>query len=547
MVVCLTVFFGKPLWATPKNKNSPSPELIVLLVVDQMRYDYLFSYPYIEKNGIILMRDSGIIFHNAFMDVFPSHTAVGHATISTGSYPNRHGIIGNNWWDFNSNSRIYCVDDDRFTTSGSSSITSGKKSPNKLLVPTFLDEIIQRTGYIPPHLVISIKDRSAILLAGKKAKNVFWFDDQENRFITSSFYRNELPEWLEKLNKEKVWDNDSCYLWQLLLPPSEYLKITGYPDDNLYEGSFPGEQKPVFPHNLRGMVKQMKVYPLGWSPCASEALVQIAISAMRAESSSRDPLPFILAISFSSTDIIGHMFGTHSWGLMDTYLRLDIAISRLISYIKENYKNFLIILTADHGAYKSPVLPENAISPVILQKNIERFLKENLFNGIDLSRFKDTQIIKYCDGYHIVLNDSILMKRGLTTSELAVILNSYKEEIHQGIREFFPVESCFNGRADTTNTFYRLLCRSVCRGRSPHLFCITDENHIVWKQEGTSHGSPYPSDTHIPLIIYSPLLEPATISDTISITLLKDIVLYLSNLDTHQKEKIEKYIHYRRR
>ncbi|MEO8088088.1 MAG: alkaline phosphatase family protein, partial [Bacteroidota bacterium] len=335
--------------------NTPAkPKLVVGIVVDQMRYDYLFRFKekYSEGGFRRLMHD-GFLFENANYNYVPTYTAPGHTCIYTGTTPSHNGIISNDWYDRELGKTIGCVWDSTMKPVGTTSI-SGKMSPKNLLCTTVTDELRAASNFKSKVIGIALKDRGAILPAGHSANAAYWHDPYSNNWVTSSYYMAQLPTWAQKFNERKMVDSMLSKPWNTLLPVDSYVESTA--DDTPYEGLFKGETKPVFPHNLPEIKKDDEEL-IRKTPFGNTFTAMFAKAAIEGEQLGKGSNIDFLAISFSSTDYVGHMFGTNAIELEDTYIRLDRDLADLLSYLDNTVgkNNYLLFLTADHGAVANPI------------------------------------------------------------------------------------------------------------------------------------------------------------------------------------------------
>ena len=294
------------------DKNlSNNPKLVVGIVVDQMKYQYLTKYwDHYSEKGFKRLINQGFNAKSNHYGYSQTSTGPGHTTVATGTYPRVHGIIGNSWFDRESKKSVYCVDDDQYETIGSLT-KSGRKSPSKLLTTTLSDENRTATNFKGKTIGVAIKDRGSILSSGHTANAAYWFDSKEGSFISSTYYFDELPDWAEKFNETRVVDS-------YLKPWETYYDISTYtesgPDDNNYETNFRGEDRPVFPHNFK--IKNKKTGKpfygdLTSTPFGNSLVTDFSLKALEFENLGEDDITDFLLIDYSSTDYVGHQFGAN--------------------------------------------------------------------------------------------------------------------------------------------------------------------------------------------------------------------------------------------
>ena len=480
----------------PAAEAAARPRLVIGIVVDQMRYDYLYRFrdKYGEGGFKRLMRE-GFLFENANYNYVPTYTAPGHTCIYTGTTPSHNGIIANEWFDRDLGKTINCVGDSTMKPVGTSSI-SGKMSPRNLLSTTITDELRIASNFRSKVVGIALKDRGAILPAGHSANAAYWHDPYTNNWVTSSYYMARLPEWVEKFNDRKIVDSLLAKPWEKLFPADAYQASTG--DDTPYEGLFAGESKPVFPHNLPEIRKSDEEL-IRKTPFGNTFTELFAKAALEGEQMGKGNEVDFLAVSFSSTDYVGHMFGTNAIELEDTYLRLDRDLADFLSYLDAfcGKNNYLLFLTADHGAVPNPMYSRDNHLPG------EEFESDSLFRS--LSAFLEKvygpgTYFSHANAHQVYLNRSLLEQKKINAGEMrekcAAFISKYDgvaevstsdemeaEVVHAGIKSFMQ-----NG---------------YISGRSADVLIELKPGWIDWyTKTGTTHGSAYSYDTHVPLIFF---------------------------------------------
>ncbi|MGY0427144.1 MAG: alkaline phosphatase family protein, partial [Polaribacter sp.] len=338
------------------QKNTSKPKLVVGIVIDQMRYDYLIRYAerYGEGGFKRILKD-GFSLQNAEFNYIPTYTAVGHTSIYTGTTPSYHGIISNNWYDKFLKKTIYCVDDNNYKTVGNNG-NAGRKSPKRMYTTTVSDELHLAQNMRGKVIGISLKDRAAILPVGHTANAAYWYDGgNNNQWITSSYYMKKLPNWVKKFNKNNKTDAYLNSSWNTLYDIKTYTHSIA--DDNEFEKTLVGQEKPTFPKNLKklraknGNFDLIKAIPFG-----NSITEDFAEAAIRGEHLGKSDSVDFLSISFSSTDYVGHRYGLAAVETEDTYLRLDKDLADFFSFLdkKVGKGNYTLFLTEDHGAVNVP-------------------------------------------------------------------------------------------------------------------------------------------------------------------------------------------------
>ncbi len=485
-----------PFFSIAQKKK---PKLVIGIVVDQMRYDYLTRFwDKYGDGGFKKLVNEGFNCKNANYNYMPTYTGPGHASIYTGTTPENNGIISNTWYNKATNNTMYCTGDYMANTVGSNSIY-GKMSPKNILSTTITDELKLATNNKGKVIGISIKDRGAILPAGHKANAAYWYEGGDvGKWITSSFYMNELPEWVQKVNKQNNSDKYLNTKWETLLPIAEYTESIA--DNNPYEGVFNSENSPVFPHDLPALRSANLNYSLiKFTPFGNTILKELAMGAIKGEELGKDRFTDFLTVSFSSPDYIGHQYGPMSIEVEDTYLRLDKDLEEVLNYLEKNFEkgDVLIFLTADHGAVNVPqyLIDNNIAAGYFDNDKLTKDLKEHLKKEYDT----DTLIMNVSN-YQVFLNHQYINDN-----------NWNVVAIENAIARFILTQKGVAKVVTATNLksseFSDRILGNVQRGfhqvRSGDVLYVLESGWIpAGYSTGTTHGSPYNYDTHVPLLWY---------------------------------------------
>ncbi len=333
------------------------PALVVGIIVDQMRPDYIDRYwDMLSDDGFRRLVGEGFTFTHAKFDYMPTATGAGHAGVYAGTTPSEHGAIGNSWFVRELGRGMNVIEVPGYEGVGSAPGYDGSKGPGNLLTTTFGDELRLHTNKRSKVVSMSRKDRGAIIPAGHLG-DAYWYEASTGNFVTSTFYHDELPEWVASFNSRNLAQFYLSEPWETLHPIENY--TASIADDNPYERRYVEEVPPVFPHNLPVLVEEYGLDPglLSYTAFSDELLLEFALAAIEGESLGVRDVTDILAISFSALDGVGHMFGPASVEVQDTFLRLDLLIARLLTHLDEHAGegNYLLFLTSDHGA---PHVPE---------------------------------------------------------------------------------------------------------------------------------------------------------------------------------------------
>ena len=474
------------------------PKLVVGVIVDQMRFNDLYRYYHLySENGFKRLAEQGSNFTYAHYNYELTSTGPGHASIYTGTTPFFHGIIGNDFYDKRNKKMLNCVQDDLQTTVGSEN-SNGKKSPVNLLSSTITDELKLFTNKKSKVISVSIKDRGAILPGGHMADAAYWYDNKTGNFISSTYYMEKLPDWVNDFNSKKYPDTYLANDWNLLLDKSVY-EINS-PDESPYEKDLFNEGKTSFPHSFKNIEPKEKYNLFQFTPFANQLVVDLAKDALTNEKLGQNDYTDFLAVSFSTPDLMGHELGNYSYELMDTYLRLDRQISELLNTLDQiiGKGNYLLFLTSDHAGIETPgylrknKMPVGGIGTDRVRDSIMSFVKRE---------FKSEEIIENFSNRQIFLNREFIRKAGLNFSETQRKIRNYLRETFFEIQLINIREELENGVASRTTT------NSILNGWNPSrsgdiAFNLLPGYLNNYLEKGTTHGSAYSYDTHIPLIFY---------------------------------------------
>lgn len=471
------------------------PKLVVGVVVDQMKEEYLHRFAAdFSDNGFKKLLQEGYVYSNMHYNYLPTYTAPGHASIYTGTTPAQHGIVSNEWYSRSWGKERYCTDDDAVQLLGEGKPEEGKMSPKNLLATTITDELRLATNFKGKVIGMSLKDRGAILPAGHFANGAYWYSKTGN-FISSTFYAPALPDWVQQFNNEKHAAALLSQPWTLLKPAATYNE--SLPDDNPYEGRLYKVDKPVFPYDLKGMYEKNDAGVLRSTPFGNDLLALFAERAIEQEQLGQDDITDFLTVSFSATDYIGHTLGPRSMELQDTYLRLDVTLAGLIRYLdqKVGKGNYLLFLTADHaGAENAQFLSDHQynvspIDPKTIAQGLRQFSKDTY--GVDL--------IKEYSSFNVFLDRNQIKSKGLGWAEVKQAFKDYLMTQPQVKRVYSEEEILAQSGAD-----YHLDC--IAKGydvtQNGDLVILDKPGYIEYGKTGTSHGTTYSYDTHVPLIFY---------------------------------------------
>lgn len=481
-----------------QSSASSKPKLIVGIVVDQMRWDYINQFKpfFTSQQGFLRFVNEGASCNNNLIPYVPTVTACGHTAVYTGSTPALHGITGNQWYDNYKQRNVYCVEDPTVQSVGVAGSPAGKMSPVNVWTTTIGDEIKLANNFKSKVIGISIKDRGAIIPAGHSADGAFWYDSKSGNFISSTYYGNNLPTWVTEYNAQHRVDSFYAKGWNLSLAKSVY-QANCDGDINAYESTPLGAEQKSFPYTLSQFIG--KDYgKIASTPYGNNLVVELAEQALINEQMGADDKTDLLAISFSSPDYIGHSFGPNSWETLDGYIKLDALIAQLFDRLDKQVgkNNYTVFLTADHAVANIPdfakkhKIPGGLVSEAGLKKELgQHLLKQGL----------DDKLIAAIGEYNVHFNHQLMDSLGIPQEKLVKIVSNYIEQ-KPGILQV--VESRKAASAALPEQLRERIVNGFNPQRSGDLFIVTKSGYMDGYATGTNHGVFYNYDAHIPLLWY---------------------------------------------
>ncbi|MBM3431853.1 MAG: alkaline phosphatase family protein [Bacteroidetes bacterium] len=516
-LILIALFIGLNSWS---QSNTPArPKLVVGIILDQMRWDYLYRYQnrYAADGGFKRLLNQGATCENTFIPYTPTVTACGHASVYTGSVPSINGITGNAWWDQDKQATVYCTDDKTVKTVGSDN-TSGLMSPRNLLTNTIGDELRMATQFRSKVVGIALKDRGAILPAGHSANAAYWYDSKTGNWVTSTYYRNELPNWVKQYNDSKRPDAFYQMGWNTLYPANTYTASTD--DEKSYENPMFGKK---LPYDLSAYIGK-DYSKILTTPHGNSLTFEFAKKALLADTLGKDPITDLLAISFSSPDYIGHSYGPNSVEAEDGFLRMDRELGEFLRFLDKEVGagQYTVFLSADHGA--APV-------PEYMQENKMpggRVFFMGLINQINQSLQKEyliANLIVSDDNYQIHLNRKALDSAKIDRKSVSEKIMQWIR-LEPGVDRIFPLEEL--NTIPLNEKVRNMLNNGYHPLRSGDLQIILKSNYIdAYGKTGTTHGLWNPYDSHIPLLWYGWGIRPGRV---IRETYMTDIAPTLASL-----------------
>jgi predicted AlkP superfamily pyrophosphatase or phosphodiesterase len=521
------------LQAQPAERQQKKPRLVIGIVVDQMRQEYLFRYfNKYGAGGFKKLMSDGFMLENAHYNYAPTVTGPGHASIYTGTTPAIHGIISNEWYDKNLKKEVNCVNDPQQLTVGSKGEPRVSASPWRMLSTTITDELKISTQQRSKVVGVSFKDRGAILPAGHNPDGAYWYDGKTGKFITSTYYAKSLPPWVDKFNEQNLADKYLSQPWTTLLPIDQYTESG--PDDSPYESKPVGKDKPVFPYDLKTLRKTNGDFDLLYNtPFADDYLTEMAKAAIAGEKLGEDAVTDFLAVSYSAPDAIGHAVGPNAIELEDTYLRLDKNIEDLLNYLDKTVGtgNYSVFLSSDHGVgdvaqfLKDNKIPAGYFNYGTLKTKLNEFLQQ-YFPGRD-------EVVEAIDGDQIFLNQNNFQRdpksagvEFLVATELIVKYLMAQEGVANAYTENLIRQSSF-----TEGGIKGMITRGFHPSRSGDVVLVLEPGwYGGGRIQGTTHGSPYSYDTHVPVIFYGAGIKKGSTARYCTVTDIAPTISLLLNI-----------------
>lgn len=462
--VTIEVSAQAPGSITPKSKvvSAGKPKLVVAIIADQFRYDYLLRFGGDYKDGLHQLLTRGAVFTNARYEHFPTFTSVGHAAFLTGAYPSINGIIGNSWFDRETGKTVQSAADETERQVGG--MGARGSSPRNLLVSTIGDEMKMAGQRRSRVIGISLKDYSGILASGRMADAVYWFDSRAGEFVTSSYYVADLPQWMKEFNAARPALRFRGRRWQETTMPEDAGRLYGM---------IPG------------------------TPFGSELIEELAEAAVRAEQLGRDADTDLLVLSFSSNDYVGHNYGPDSDKVRDISIATDRVFGKLFRFLDAQIgmSNVMVVFAADHGVAPMPEInaerkmPGGRISPGPIREVLQKGLQE---------KFGEGNWILSIPEEGIYLNWELIKSRNLkleeVTAEAAQIIR-----MQPHVFRVYTGAQLLNGFAMADQVGRRVMNGYSAR-RGADLYVVLDPYYFFGAGKTTTHGSPFGYDTHVPLI-----------------------------------------------
>jgi predicted AlkP superfamily pyrophosphatase or phosphodiesterase len=501
--VALLLLVGLIVASDSLSQGTPGqPKLILVLSIDQMRFDYLTRFAPLYKGGLKMLLDRGAVFTEANYRHSATETGPGHSVILTGRHPSHSGIVANEWYDAYLHKFVNVVDDPVQTPLGG----EGRSASPVNAMSFTIGDVLKTKNRQSRVVGVSLKDRSAILMAGRRGDAAYWYETAGGNFITSTYYMSEAPRWLLTWNSRHVADEYAGRMWTRLLPDTALYERYAGPDN--VDGEW-DRKDTVFPHAIRGKPPQRLFYDdLRRTPFADEMTLSVALEAMKAHQLGEDSNTDIFAIGFSATDIVGHTYGADSQETMDQLLRLDLVLDKLFKEIdsKVGLDNTLVVLTADHGSLplvenlKGKGIDAQRANPNVLSNAVKQALAQR-FPGVDnLALFEAPDF--YFD--EDAMRAHNLKIKDVEDAAIPALLRT-------GLVEKVYTREDLSGTASSSDPFLPLFRNAFYAPRSPHLTVLLKKYlYLSSLVGGTGHGTAYDYDRHVPVVFMGAGVKPGT-------------------------------------
>jgi predicted AlkP superfamily pyrophosphatase or phosphodiesterase len=500
------------------------PRLVVGIVVEQLKYDQLEKFrDRLGENGIKRLINEGTYFKNASFEYMLTQSAPGHATISTGAEPSSHGITSDSWFIPLKNEMVNSTKDNSVNPVGGS-FESGLHSPVNLQASTFSDELAMASKRKSKVFGIGMNPHSSILSAGHAANAAYWFDNSTGTWMSSTYYIDKLPSWVNDFNSMRYADTYLNGVWDLYGPAANYSDCL--PDSNKFESGFNGAN--YFPYDLKKLRskgnKKSDFSLLQETPFANTLTTNFAIDLIKSEKLGKDDVTDYISICYSATDYIGHRFGPSSVEMGDAIFRLDDDIKNLLTYLNDSIgkKNVLVYFTSAHGISEVPtVLDKSKIPSGYFNQNQALQLLRSYLNAV----YGEGDWVKGYSERQIFLNRTLIEDARLS-------LDDVQTKVARFLVQFKGVSAAYPLSAFESNDFSSGNLKKIVNNFNPQRsgdIIVTLNPGWVEKdgEEVTNHNSPYDYDCHVPLVWYGWTVNRATVTRKVNMT---DIAATLSSL-----------------
>lgn len=516
----------EPQRPTAAAAETKRPRLVLLIAVDQFRYDYLERFgDLFGAGGLRRLTLDGASWAECNYDHVPTDTAPGHATMLTGAWPSETGIIANQWFDRIEGKPVENVRDDSVRPLGGGERET-PASPRNLLASTLGDQLKLATAGRARVVGISSKNRAAILPAGRMADAAFWYSTQTGQFVSSTYYFERLPDWAARFNAARPADKLFGAKWERLLPAAEYERRAGRDDAPWEVGT--DKRSYVFPHVVDGGLKEPGpafYVSLDYSPFSNDLVLSFALAALAGESLGADEETDVLTVSFSANDVVGHRYGPYSHEAMDITLRLDRQLAHFLETVDKRVglEHTVVVFTADHGVAPSPEhavemgLPGGRVNSTDILTAVRNRLRARF--GKPGEKDTTADYIQTYSNYQIYFNRAALERDGVSAEEAERVAGEAMLTV-PGVARYFTRTQLLAGAIAPADALARRVLHGYNQKRSGDVVVVQEPfKYISSGTSGAGHGTAYAYDTHVPLIIMGGglapgrYLQPATPAD----------------------------------
>ncbi len=508
--------------------SQETPKLMVGIVVDQMCYDYLYRFQSkFGPDGFNKIMNKGANCRNVNYNYVPTFTGPGHASIYTGTTPSNHGIVANDWYSNKEHRVINCVEDQKQLSVGTSS-NEGQCSPLNLKTTTITDQL--KMTYPQAKVIsVSIKDRGAILPGGHLSDGSYWYDYASGNFITSTFFKKELPIWVKTFNEMGKVEDYMRSTWSTLYPIETYTESG--PDNSVYEMLLAGKTKPEFPYDLNQVPRDKRFEVFPYTPFANSLLTDFALSALKQENLGKGKQTDFLCISYSTPDLVGHAFGPYSVELEDVYLRLDQNIAQLLKTLDKQLGKdaYTLFITADHAVVPVPQYLVDHNLPggyLFLDKKVSALRqKVNEKFGVDF--------IQSIENLNVYFKQNLLDSLKIDQKQAEEFVAGYIQK-WEGVKQVFTAYELLH--SNPSNRYAKMVQNGFHPKESGSVLFILESGFLPKSRDtetahkGTSHGSAFNYDTHVPLLWYGKNIRKQSVYRSIEITDISATLTHFLNL-----------------
>jgi predicted AlkP superfamily pyrophosphatase or phosphodiesterase len=497
-VVILVGVMLLPIWGQAPRRGF---KLVLVISVDQMRFDYLTRFGSLYKGGLRRLLDQGAVFSRAMVRHAVTDTGPGHAVILSGRHPSHTGMIADRWFDASLKKVIGLVEDPKHSALGG---RGGSYSPSNF-IGTSLGDALKERSPNSRVVALSLRERCAILMAGQRGDAAYWYEAAAGNFVTSTYYMSQAPPWLDQWNRQRFPDRYAGQLWTRLLPDAKlYEKYAGRDD---IEGEW--DRRDIrFPHHIRGKPPETRFYDdLRRTPFADEMTLDVALEALKGHELGKDESTDILAVGFAATDVIGHTYGANSQEVMDQLLTLDRTLEKLFQAVEKSVglAQTLVVLTSNHGALplvevlQDKGLDARRASPTDLESVVQKELG---------TRFPAIPgLVAHYDAPNFYLDEAVMERHQLRREDVEATIT--KALLSTDLVEAVYTHSLMLSSKRSSDPYVQLFRNSFYQPRSPHLMVrLKKYIYLNDRMGGTGHGSPYDYDRHVPIVFMGTKIKP---------------------------------------